>query len=236
MPRIAEKELSVNLQMKMKIGERNPEGELFTFDPGWGNEHVDPVTGQLAEFYDHVRRNMKLSSGIQLWFFVPRYRLADKSCLFRVLPKNLCVFKHYAVEVIQDEIDRELEAMLTEESTAEEELQGQLNGDNDAEERPCVRTKWLWLLWFYRNLLLIECVLRTVHMLHAAVSGAGEGTLETILTQSDYMLELRTGQPDDWLKVIIQTAWNIGSPLVPIKETQSMRDIWEWIAVHPISE
>lgn len=236
MPRIAEKELSVNLQMKMKYEEGGSEAELFIFDPGWGEKHVDPVTGQLAKFYDHVRRNMKLSGGVQLWFFVPRYRLVDSNSLFRVLPKNLCVFKHYAVEVIQDEIDRDLETMLSEEPTTEEEIQGQLNGDNDAEERPCMQTKWLWLLWFYRNLFLIECVLRTVHMIHAGVSAAGEGTVETILSQADYMLELRTGQPDDWLKVIIQTAWNIGRPLVPLKEIRSMRDVWEWIAVHPISE
>ena len=236
MPRIAEKELSVNIQMKMQLEGGSSEAELYVFDPGWGDEYVDPVTGQIAEFYDHVQRNMKLSGGIQLWFLVPRYRLTDGSCLFRVLPRNLCVFKHYAVEVIQDEIDRELDEILTGEPIAEEEIQSQLNGDNGAEERPCERTKWLWLLWFYRNMLLIESVLRMIHMIYATVSAAGEDTLEAILTQTDYTLELRTGQPDDWLNVIIQAAWNSGRPLIPIRDIRSIRDVWEWITVNPISE
>ena len=236
MPRIAEKELSVNLQMKMQLEDGSSESELFVFDPGWGDKHVDPVTGQIAEFYDHVLRNMKLSGGIQLWFFIPRYKLADGSCLFRVLPRNLCVFKHYAVEVIQDEIDRELEATLSEESTPEEIIQGELTGDNDAEERPCERTKQLWRLWFYRNLLLIESVLRMIQMIHAEISYADVDTLEGILSHSDYILELRSGQPDDWLKVIVQAAWNSGRPLIPLRDLQSMRAVWGWITVHPISE
>ena len=236
MIRIAEKELSVNLQMKMQLEDGSSETELFVFDPEWGDEHVDPVTGQMAELYDHVLRNMKISGGIQLWFFVPRYRLSDGSCLFRVLPRNLCEFKHYAVEIIQDEIDRELEATISEEPTSEGKIQSQLNGDSDAEEKPCERTKWLWQLWFYRNLLLIESVLRMIHMIRTEVSAAGNETLEEILNHSDYMLELRTGQPDDWMKEIIQAACNSGRPLVPLRDKQSIKDIWEWITIHPISE
>ena len=61
MIRIAEKELSVNLQMKIQlVGESEDgsfESEFFIFDPGWGNRHIDPVTGQMAELYD--RRNGK---------------------------------------------------------------------------------------------------------------------------------------------------------------------------------
>ena len=48
MPGIAEKELSVNLQMKMQLEDGSFETELFIFDPGWGDKHVDPVTGQMA--------------------------------------------------------------------------------------------------------------------------------------------------------------------------------------------
>ena len=89
--------------MQLECG--SSETELFVFDPGWGKVHVDPQTGHLAELYDHVPRNMKLAGGIQIWFLVPRYRLTDGSCMFRVLPGNLSEFKHYSIEVIQDEIN-----------------------------------------------------------------------------------------------------------------------------------
>lgn len=236
MIRIAEKEISVNIQIKMQREDGSFQSELYIFDPGWGDMHIDPVTGQMAKLYDHVLRNIKLSGGIQIWFLVPRYRLLDGSCMFRVLPRNLCEYKHYATEVIQDEIDRELEAMLSEEPTTEEKIQGLLNGDQDAEERPCERTKWLWRLWYYRNLLLIESVLRMIYMIQAEVTYAKADTLEAILIHSDYMLELRTGQPDDWLNVIIQAAWNCGRPLIPLRAVQSIRDVWECITVYPISE
>jgi len=88
-------------------------------------------------------------------------------------PKNLSEFKHYAIEVIQDEIDIEVEELLSEE-TVTDEIEEQLNGNNDAEERPCERTKWLWLLWFIKNLLLIETVLRMIHLTSASVSAAGD--------------------------------------------------------------
>ncbi len=236
MIRIAEKEISVNIQMKMQLEDGNFQAKLYVFDPGWGDMHVDPVTGQMAKLYDHVLRNMKLSGGIQIWFLVPRYRLLDGSCMFRVLPRNLCEYKHYAAEVIQDEIDRELETMLSEDPTTEEEIQGLLNGDQDAEERPCERTKWLWRLWFYRNLLQIESVLRMICMIQAEITYAKANTLEAILIHSDYMLELRTEQPDNWLKVIIQAACNSGRPLIPLRAVQSIREVWEWITVHPVSE
>lgn len=234
MIRIAEKELVVNQQMKMQLECGSSEAELFVFDPEWGKEHVDPITGLRAEFYDYVPRNIKFAGGIQVWFRVPRYRLADGSCMFRVLPKNLSEFKHYAIEVIQDEIDIVVEELLSEE-TAADEIEGQLNGDNDAEEHPCERTKWLWLLWFIKNLLLIESVLRMLHLTSASVSAAGESELEGILQRSDYLLELRTDQPEDWLKIVIQAAWNSGRPLIPVRDTQSLREAWRWITVHPIS-
>ena len=75
-----------------------------------------------------------------------------------------------------------------------------------------------------------------IYMIHAEISFAGEDTLEAILAHLDYMLELRTGQPDDWLNEIIQAAWNSGRPLIPLRDLQSMQDVWEWISVHPISE
>jgi len=235
MIRIAEKGLVVNHQMKMQLECGSSEAELFVFDPGWGEKHVDPLTGQLAEFYDRVRRNIKFAGGIQIWFLVPRYRLADRSCMFRVLPSNLCEFKHYAIEIIQDEVDKVVEELLSEE-TATDEIQEQLNGDCNAEERPCERTKWLWLLWFIKNLLLIESVLRMIHLTCASVSASGESELEEILQHSDYLLELRTDQPEDWLKITVQAAWNSGRPLIPLRDTQSLQEAREWITVHPISE
>ena len=89
--------------------------DLYAYDPGWGKVHIDPVTGMPARLYDYVPRNMKLKGGIQLWFLTPRYRLADGT-IFRVLPQNLCAFKHYAIEVIQDEINEELKELLSEEN------------------------------------------------------------------------------------------------------------------------
>lgn len=235
MIRIAEKELVVNQQMRMQLECESSETELFVFDPEWGEEHVDPITGLLAEFYDHVPRNIKFAGGIQVWIRVPRYKLADGSCMFRVLPKNLSEFKHYAIEVIQDEIDIEVEELLSEE-TVTDEIEEQLNGDNDAEERPCERTKWLWLVWFIKNLLLIETVLRMIHLTSASVSAAGESELEEILQHSDYLLELRTNQPEDWLKIATQAAWNSGRPLIPLRDTQSLQEARKWITVHSISE
>ena len=73
-------------------------------------------------------------------------------------------------------------------------------------------------------------------MTNADVTAAGSDTIEAILMHSDYMLELRTGQPDDWLNVIIQAAWNSNRPLVPLREIQSMGEVWECITVHPGSE
>jgi len=235
MIRIAEKELVVNQQMKMQLECGSSEMELFVFDPGWGEKHTDPQTGQIAEFYDRVPRNIKFAGGIQVWFYVPRYKLADGSCMFRVLPRNLSEFKHYAIEVIQDEVDKVVEELLSEE-VATDEIQEQLNGDCNAEERPCERTKWLWLLWFIKNLLLIESVLRMIHLTGASVSAAGESELEDILQHSDYLLELRTDQPEDWLNIIIQAAWNSERPLIPLRDTQSLQEARRWITVHPISE
>lgn len=235
MIRIAEKELVVNQQIKMQLECGSSETELFVFDPGWGKVHVDPQTGHLAVLYDHVPRNMKLAGGIQIWFLVPRYRLTDGSCMFRVLPGNLSEFKHYAIEVIQDEIDKVVEEMLSEE-VATAEIQEQLNGDGDADERPCERTKWLWFLWFIKNLLLIESVLRMIHLIKASITAAGESKLVEILQHSDYLLELRTDQPEDWLKIITQAAWNSRRPLIPLRETQSLQKAREWITIHPISE
>jgi len=59
MIRIAEKELVVNQQMRMQLECRSSETELFVFDPGWGEKHVDPQTGKIAKFYDRVPRNMQ---------------------------------------------------------------------------------------------------------------------------------------------------------------------------------
>lgn len=235
MVRIAEKELVVNQQMKMQLECGSSGTELFVFDPGWDRKHADPQTGQLAEFYDRVLRNIKFAGGIQIWFYVPRYRLVDGSCLFRVLPSNLSEFKHYSIEVIQDEVDKVVEELLSEE-VATDVIQKQLNGDYDADEHPCERTRWLWLLWFVKNVLLIESVLRMIHLADASISAAGESDLEGILQHSDYLLELRTGQPEDWLNIIIQAAWNSGRPMIPLRDTQSLKDAREWIAVHPISE
>ena len=231
MPRIAEKELVVNLQMKMQMECSCPQIPLYVYNPGWGSESIDPVTGKMAKFYDYVPRNIKLTGGIQFWILVPRYRLADGSTIFRVLPSNLCVFKHYALEVIQDEIDAGIERIQKEKDAAGG---GQAARADDESDRPCERSKWLWLLWFFKNLMLIESVLRYVHLVHASMSASGIEKLEEILTKSDYLLELRIGQPEEWLKIVVQTAWNTGMPLIPLRNIQTIREVLEWNRVHPI--
>ena len=236
MVRIAEKGLSVNTKILNSTCDKDSQCDTLIFDPGWGKVHTDPVTGQLAEYYDHVLRVIKLNGGIQLWFYTPRYKLTEGSHIFRVLPSNLCEYKQYAVEIIQDVINEELEDILTEKQPVEEEIEGQLNGDRDAEERPCERTRWLWILWFYRNMLLIESVLRMLHIIHSTISAEGEAKLEAILRHTDYLLDLRTEQPDDWLKVIIQAAWNSGRPFIPLRGMETMRELGMWIKVQPISE
>jgi len=233
MIRISEKELSVNA--KMKFGPRSEVSleEMFVFDAGWGDSYIDPVTGEKVVFYDHVARHVKFSDGVQLWFLTPRYQCTDGS-IFRVLPKNLCEFKHYAAEIIQDALDETLEKTLTENQSAEEKIEGQLNGDSAAEDRPCERTKWLWVLWFYKNHPLIESVLRMINFIRASVSKAGLDTLEAIMNTTDYLLELRTKQPDNWLKIIFQAAWNIGRPLIPLRGIQSIREVMILLNGNPL--
>ena len=240
MPRVAQKEINVNVQMKMQMEKSAAEGrtepEMIVFDPGWGAVCIDPVTGKTAKLYDHVPRSMKFSGGIRIWILVPRYTLEGEG-LVRVLPANLCIFKHYVAEEIQDVIDGGIEELLgSERASSEELLQQQLNGSEDASGRPCDRTKWLWVLWFFRNLLLIESILRMIHFMSAEMTGAGESTFSGIMNRTDYLLELRFKEPDDWLKIVIQTAWNSGRPLIPLRGMESMQDIWTAITVQPISE
>ena len=111
---------------------------------------------------------------------------------------------------------------------------GQAARADDESDRPCERSKWLWLLWFFKNLMLIESVLRYVHLVHASMSAAGIEELEEILTKSDYLMELRIGQPEEWLKIVVQTAWNTGMPLIPLRNIQTIRKVLEWNRVHPI--
>ena len=170
MPRIANKELVVNSQIKMQLenNRKNVDNrqDAVVFDPGWGEVCKDPETGKDVRYYDHVLRNMKLVGGIQIWILVPRYKFVNERGLFRVLPSNLCVYKHYAVDIIQCEIDLAMEKMLPEEENSEaDDIQRQLNSTNDAEEYPCDRTRWLWILWFLKNLLLMEAVLMQVHLI-----------------------------------------------------------------------
>jgi hypothetical protein len=239
MPRIAQIEINVNVQMKIQI-ENSKDGQSevnpILFDPGWGAECIDPVTGKKAKLYDHVPRSMKFSGGIQIWILIPRYSL-EGGGLFRVLPANLCVYKHYVVEEIQDALDEAIGEMTESEKTSSEgKLQQQLDGSEDASVRPCDRTKWLWLLWFFRNLLQIESVLRMIHFVNATMTGAGESTFLKILNRTDYLMELRLKEQDDWLKVVIQTAWNSGQPLIPLRDMETMQEVWTAIAVHPIPE
>ena len=126
--------------------------------------------------------------------------------------------------------------MGTEKASSEELLQQQLNGSEDASGRPCDRTKWLWMLWFFRNMLLIESILRMIHFMSAAMTCAGESTFSEIMNRADYLLELRTKEPEDWLKIVIQSAWNSGRPLIPLRGMESIQDIWTVITVQPISE
>lgn len=239
MPRIAQKEIHVNIQMKMQLenpsDKRGSADALIVFDPEWGSVCIDPETGKKAKLYDHVPRNMKFSGGIQIWIMVPRY-LLEGGGLFRVLPLNLSINKHYVTEEIQDAVDDAIEMLLeAEKPSSEEQIQQQLEGSNDATDRPCGRTKRLWMLWFFKNLLLIESNLRTIHFMSAEMTGAGESTFSDILARSDYLLELRLQEPDDWLKTVIQTAWNSGRPLIPLKDCQTMREVLAWITITPIS-
>ena len=240
MPRIAQKEINVNVQMKMQMEESSGKGctelEMIVFDPEWGDVCKDPVTGKTAKLYDHVQRNMKFSGGIQIWILVPRYSI-ESGELFRVLPANLCPYKHYVTEEIQDVIDETIEKLTeSEKPDREEQLQQQLNGSEDASGHPCDRTKWLWVLWFFRNLLLIESILRMVHFMNAAIIGAGESTISEIMIRSDYLLELRSKEREDWLRIVIQTAWSSGLLLIPLRGMETMREVLQVLAVHPISE
>lgn len=239
MPRVAQKEIKVNIQMKMQMENsvaEHTDTELIVFDPGWGSECIDPVTKKNAKLYDHVPRSMKFSGGIQIWILIPRYALEDGS-LFRVLPANLCVYKHYVVEEIQDVIDAAIEEMTEpEKPDREDHLQQQSDGSEDATDWPCDRTKWLWILWFIRNLLQMESILRMIHFMNATMTGAGESTFSEILVRTDYLVELRSKEPDDWLKIVIQTAWNSGQPLIPLRGMGTMREVLTGIAIHPISE
>jgi len=70
----------------------------------------------------------------------------------------------------------------------------------------------------------------------AASEYSGESELEEILQHSDYLMELRTNQPEDWLKIATQAAWNSGRPLIPLRDTQSLQEARKWITVHSISE
>ena len=155
--------------------------------------------------------------------------------MFRVLPANLCVYKHYVAEEIQDAVDDAIEMLSESEKPSDaERIQQQLDGNGDAAGRPCDRTKRLWVLWFFRNLLLIESMLRMIHFMNAAMTGAGETTFLEILSQSDYLQDLRLKEPDGWLKTVIQTAWNSGRPLIPLRDCQTMREVLALFAVTPI--
>lgn len=240
MPRIAQKELSVNTQMKMQMeissADSFSDRDLIVYDPGWGIECIDPVTGKTAKLYDHVPRSMKFSSGVQIWILVPRYSLEDGG-LFRVLPANLCVYKQYVAEEIQDVVDEAIEKLTKAEKPGrEEQIQQQLEGNEDISDHPCDRTKWLWVLWFFRNLLQMEAILRMIHFMNATRTGAGESTFSEILGRSDYLLELRSKERDDWLKIVIQTAWNSDQPLIPLRGMETMQEVLELLTVHPLSE
>lgn len=237
MPRVSQKEIIVNQQIRMQLegGGGASATDLYVFDPGWGSECVDPCTGKTAKMYDHVPRSMKFSGGTQVWFLVPRYVL-EGGGMFRVLPANLSENKHYAVEVIQDEVDDEIESLLEEEKKPKDEKRkAELEGSNDAEERPCSRTKWLWKLWFLKNLLQIESVLRRIQFVAATMAGEAALRFKEILLHANYLGELRTQQPENWLHTVIQAACNSGMPLVPLRECQTIPKVLSWIAVDPIS-
>ncbi len=81
----------MKMQMESSSADSFSDRDLIVYDPGWGIECIDPVTGKTAKLYDHVPRSMKFSGGVQIWILVPRYSLEDGG-LFRVLPANLCVY------------------------------------------------------------------------------------------------------------------------------------------------
>lgn len=199
MPRVAQKEINVNIQMKIQMEKSSEEGpssaEQIVYDPGWGSVFIDPVTGKTARLYDHVPRTMKFSSGIQIWILVPRYSL-EGAGLFRVLPANLCVYKQYVTEEIQDAVDEAIEMLTESEKPRDEELiQQQLDGNGDTEERPCDRTKWLWILWFFKNLLQIESILRMIHFMNAEMPSI-DGHLQEEARTAIELIRNRIHNPD----------------------------------------
>ena len=173
--------------------------------------------------------------GQQIWILVPRYVL-DEGGIFRVLPPNLCVFKHYGVEIIQEVIDEAMDSALSESSDADTERkrQAQLGGQDGEEVRPCDRTKRLWILWFYKNLLLMEAILRLIQFSRASMMRTNAEALRNLLFYSDFIQDLRISHAEEWLRIIIQAAWNTGRPLIPLRNDETVQDIYNWIQVHSI--
>ena len=226
MPRIAQKELYVNSKMT---------DDYIIYNPGWGSMHIDSVTNEMAQLYDHVKRSMKFSGGYQVWIYVPRYKLVNSGTLFRVLPPNLCPNKHYVVEEIQDVLDGSVEVILGSQEgeikQAEENKKVEsAEGEND---RPCEKTKWLWLLWFVKNVVLIEAVLRFIAYNSTISMPVSEGKIAAVIGYQDYLQDLRTNEPESWLKMVINAAWNIGRSLVPLRNCQSIESVLHYAKVTP---
>lgn len=226
MPRIAQKELNVNLKMT--------DGPII-YNPEWGSKHIDPVTNEMTQLYDHVKRSMRFSGGYQLWIYIPRYQLVSSGKLFRVLPPNLCPNKHYVVEEIQDVLDESIDVILGSQEgeikQAEENKKDEsAEGEND---RPCERTKWLWLLWFIKNVVLIEAVLRFIAYNSTISMPVSDRKIAAVIGYQDYLQDLRTNEPESWLNIVINAAWNIGRPLVPLRNCQSIELILHYTKVAP---
>ena len=238
MPRIAQKELVVNIQLTIPLDKNAPnlETKPYVYDPEWGSECIDPDTGQPVKLYDHVLRSMKINKGYQIWLLIPRYAF-EKGGIFRVLPPNLSPNKQYSVDIIQDVLNNAVEGLLNTEvqTSKEEKIREQLESEEADSEYPCERTKWLWILWFYKNIFLIEAVLRSIHSTYDQIHSAGEPSLHNIMPKMDYFHKLRNDHPEEWLQLIIQAAWNSGTPLTPLKEYQNMRDVLHLLTVHPVS-
>lgn len=230
MVRIANKYLSVNDQdvanateLQTKCNEKYKVIVVY-YDPGWGKTHIDPVTGELATYYDSVPRSIKLNSGHRCWILIPRYRTSNT--IFRVLPPNIPEFKQYLTDVIQEECDVKLMDMpvakdeIEVEETNTQEDKAENNNLQEIEyiwEYPCIETKMLWFLWLYKNLPLIEACLGTYFQIQAPICHDNGGTIREKLSKAFCLRLVRKEHPRNWLQIVLQETSNSGHPLVPLR-------------------
>jgi len=60
-----------------------------------------------------------------------------------------------------------------------------------------------------------------------------EGKIAAVIGYQDYLQDLRTNEPESWLKMVINAAWNIGRSLVPLRNCQSIESVLHYAKVTP---